>query len=279
MTSRPIFALRKQNLVYFRNLKCASTFFSKNLQREGWKTINVQQITNNDMIFTHVMDPIKRRHKGIAEYIQMCGLTESFLKDPKLHDLLRCAPILDLHSLPYYFYFRSYLDQMTWIPIYGSYNDTIRRTEKWLTDQNISVDLYQYHDDHVHKSDKDKKKVAEILERYWNAASDLDDEWVWQYKSIQEPTWPDPPSARKDFHLLPEWIRKKIAKNFPSPILKVSEDLMSLDLHPHACAASMPTSAITDIELRLFEHDIKIWKDALEKFGISCGSLNYDPAR
>lgn len=270
MSYYPIPALRHERYVYVRNLKCASTFFYKNLFDMGWYQVDLDSATDNDIIFSHILDPIQRRHQGMAEYIAMSGLAERFCHDEKLQDLLRYAPVLDRHSLPYQWSFGSWVDRIDWIPLHGSNEDNIIRTQNWLNSRGLKIDLLPKKDRWVHQGDSTKKQVVKILERNWKIgpqpvemATQQQREWKRHYNDIKDTSWPEAPHFR-EFHLLPERIRKELAQKFPTEKVQVAKDLTWVNIS----IDEYPTNFITQCEIDIFANDMKLWQKSLEKFGI-----------
>lgn len=270
MKHYPVSALRHHNYVYVRNLKCASTFFYNNLIELGWTQSDLESVTDKDCVFGHISDPVQRRHQGVAEYIDMCGLTARFCQDPELQSLLQYAPVLDRHSLPYQWSFGSWVDRINWIPLHGTYEDNIVRTQSWLEQQGLDIDLYARRDQWVHRGDPAKKQVVKILESLWQHHTQApvlrtrQEIWEQYYNNCKDPSWPPVPDYH-DFHLLPEPIRKELATDFSLLHVRISPDLMQVDI----IQDDWPTCYITQCEMDFFAFDQELWLKALEKFGIS----------
>lgn len=272
-------ALRHKNFVYVRNLKCASTFFYSNLLDIGWESIGMEDIDPLDTVFSHIMDPIKRRHQGVAEYIHMCGLSEQFLSDDRMWKLLKYTPTLDRHSLPYCYSFGDYFKKINWIPLSGTNEDNIRRTEEWLNYRGLNVDLYSRRDQFVHSSDEIKKKVVAKLADLWkdanyfysNRCREFQQEWVTHYNNCRGPDWPDPPHY-SNFSQLPELVRKELSAKFLMKYSTVTDDLMSIidsKLESIMSPQLILTNTVTQFELEILAPDIKLWQETLKKFNLT----------
>jgi hypothetical protein len=172
---RPPFneSLRFKNLVYVRNLKCASTFFYENLLNVfNWKNISYQDIDwDTDHVFGHIIDPVVRRHKAVAEFVDMQMLSEEFLKNKNLQLLLGVAPYLDRHGIPYTATFRDKCYKIDWIPILDSNIDNITNTQKLLNYYNgTDIQLADWDHQFVHVGSTVKKEVERVLKHHWETA-------------------------------------------------------------------------------------------------------------
>ena len=168
-----MYSLRFKNLVYVRNLKCASTFFFENLLNVfDWERISYQNINwDTDHVFGHIIDPITRRHKAVAEFIDMRMLSEEFLKNQKLQQLLSVAPYLDRHGIPYTTTFKDKCYKIDWIPILDSNIGNITNTQKLLNYYNgTDIQLADWNHQFVHVGSTVKKEVEHVLKHYWENA-------------------------------------------------------------------------------------------------------------
>jgi hypothetical protein len=263
-----ILALKKNKLVYLQNLKCGSTFFANNLKHHaGFEKINYHDIDwVKDLVFGHILDPIKRRHKGVAEYIFMLGLADDFLSDPRLRYLLVSTPCLDMHSYPYSWIFKEQFEKIDWIPIQEHNQKTIELTNKLLCSHGIFFDQWFF--DYEHKSSIKQKQIEQWLETHWNVNSkqvelmpmDQYKNFVWQnfYSAFRELSWPKNIHF-KDFYLLPQKIKSEIKINLPDNIVC---DNNSIDI----VVDKLPTISINSPPEIAFDQDIKLYKKILENF-------------
>lgn len=270
MIDYPVPALQYKNLVYARNLKCASTFFYNNFVEMGWQPLWLAEAGDDCTVFSHIMDPVQRRHQGLAEYIDMCGLTEDYIRDSRLQNLLATAPVLDRHSLSYEHSFGARADSMTWIPIQGTAHDTVTRTQQWIQAQGHEVDFSNRMHLHVHAGDPAKKQLVRLLEQNWQQAATLKPsrslQQIWQdhYNGCRDPSWPDAP-AWQNFNSLPDHIRKELAEEYPEFQIQISPDLASVKILPDEC----PSMALTTETQKIFKKDLEIWHQSLKNFGLA----------
>lgn len=169
INTTPIPTLRHGNLVYVRNLKCGSTFFYNNLLIAfGWEVINYDTINwQTDHVFGHLFDPIKRRHKGVAEFVDMCNLTDEFITDVNLQNLLSSTPFLDRHAVAYTDIFKEKSHQIDWIPLAYSNQENIKHTQALLNYHKLNVVDADWDFEYIHDSNQKKKQVEQILSRNW----------------------------------------------------------------------------------------------------------------
>lgn len=157
-----------QQLVYVRTLKCASTFFYNNLQFDfGWKEIPWIDIQwNNHHVFGHILEPIKRRHKGMAECITMLNLQEQFWTNENFRTLVNNSLPFDPHSLSLFDTYGPACWSIDWIPLTGDYEQNIAHTEILL--QTYGYDYkHIWNKDYEHKGDQDKKDLEEAISALW----------------------------------------------------------------------------------------------------------------
>lgn len=105
------------NITYVRNYKCASSFFFYNfVNTYGWQEINYNDIDwTNSKVFAHIIDPIDRRHKGIAHWINYH--LDCDINDVRIAKLIKNISFLDNHSASYWDTFGENCYKIDWIPI------------------------------------------------------------------------------------------------------------------------------------------------------------------
>ena len=151
-------------LVYIRTLKCASTFFFRNLvDNYRWEEIRWMDIDwQRQKVFSHMLDPIERRHQGIAEYLFMTGTNELFYTHPGFKEVVANAPVLDMHSQSYFDNYGSYCWMIDWIPMNISRTDLITVTNKLMASYGqVLTDKWDMSQEHVGAPEK-KKLVADL---------------------------------------------------------------------------------------------------------------------
>jgi len=268
----PIGALRNGSAVYVRVLKCASTFFNDNLLAQGWELTDYYKIDwNNDFVFAHIIDPVVRRHKGLAEYIHMCGLTQLYLTNTKLQNLLTSCVFLDRHSMPYSTLFNDRLYDIFWIPLTHDYEKNIMTTQEILNKKcqtNLTLADWDLDLSHCTDSGSDKKLVEIQLQKQWESNTYYSEKyqdhlWAELYDAIRDSHWPDAPLA-KDFYNLPQHIQHEIATLHQSIGLKfiIQNNVWEL----HTAPDSIKTNQITAAHYNMLQKDINLYNHVLEIF-------------
>jgi hypothetical protein len=156
-------------VVYIRNLKCASTFFYGNfLSVQKWWNIKWDDINwGNQHVFSHIMHPVERRHKGVAEYITLHKLDDTFKQSYDMQRLIKHVPMLDEHSASYHDTFGRHCYHIDWIPISGYSNaEVIALTEKLLKVYGIRKFNWDY--TQVHSSSPEQKSIENTLVSMYN---------------------------------------------------------------------------------------------------------------
>ncbi|CAB4137751.1 hypothetical protein UFOVP328_72 [uncultured Caudovirales phage] len=154
-------------LVYVRNLKCASTFFGSSFEKcWRWEPILWRDIDwGTQHVFGHMLDPLERRFKGLAEYINMHDLGALFEKDKKFQNFVKNAVTLDEHTSSYHDTFGNFVYHIDWIPISDySHEQVIDFTERLLRQYGIRT-LKNWAYDNVHRTHPEKKAVEQQLKK------------------------------------------------------------------------------------------------------------------
>jgi hypothetical protein len=184
----------------------------------GWVTTPYQHIDwTNDFVFAHIIDPVTRRHKGIAETLDYIGLLEEYLDSIKWQNALRACLFLEQHSMPYSLMFSGHLDDIHWIPLALGHKENILLTQDILNTRcGIKINFEDWNLDFHHVSDStDLKKLAENrLREEWESniccyENEVNIHWSILYNRIKDTSWPDCPLA-ENFHLLPGAIQHEI---------------------------------------------------------------------
>lgn len=125
-----------RNVVFVRNNKCASTFYSNIFTANGWVTENLSTVDwSHDRVFSVISDPYVRYVKGLVQDLCDRGLervTLSMMGRTFWHSL----PWIGDHSMPVSVKFDGYCDRIDWIPI-----DAKRLGEEIITDLLRSHDV------------------------------------------------------------------------------------------------------------------------------------------
>lgn len=157
-------------LVYVRNLKCGSTFFWKNLKETfKWKEIAWENIDwKTQRVFGHIMDPWKRRIKGMAEYLHMTDMADEFHSNPKFQQFLLSIIALDIHSSSYHDQFGNLAWHIDWIPIQGhDHLNVIHITDLLLEHYGIFT-LDRWNFQWKHPSDNNKLQTEQKLKELFD---------------------------------------------------------------------------------------------------------------
>lgn len=152
-------------LVYVRNLKCASTFFGSSfLSKWRWEPIKWSEINwSTQHVFSHMLDPIERRIKGIAEYIDTYKVNDLFNTNQQFQQFVVNAVALDEHTLSYHDTFGNLVYHIDWIPLSGyTHEQTIAFTERLLRHYGIRT-LHHWDYTSVHRTHPEKKSIEDLV--------------------------------------------------------------------------------------------------------------------
>ena len=104
-------------LVFLRNLKCASTYHSFLLQKNGWTKQSASTIDwDKDYVFSFIMNPYVRHIKGLVEDLTWQGI-EKPLVDLMSRQFWLNLPWIGDHSMPMTLRIGDKVDKIDWIPI------------------------------------------------------------------------------------------------------------------------------------------------------------------
>jgi len=171
-------------MVYVRNLKCASTFFGssfKNCWR--WEAIRWDDIDwTYQHVFGHILDPLERRLKGIAEYVNMHNLNEMFHNNIDFQNFVKNVVSFDEHSSSYYDTFGNLMYHIDWIPISGyTHEQVIGFTERLMRHYGIRT-LKNWDWNNVHLTHPEKKATEQKLKQLCNVQSHIPRSITWYYE-------------------------------------------------------------------------------------------------
>lgn len=163
---------RWNNLVYARTLKCGSEFFYRNFTEvAGWQPEVYSNIDwNKDHVFSYCMDPVKRRLKGMAEFLLHTDTVDLLLEHTGFGEMIAQVPFLDEHSVALTTLYGDRVNDIDWIPLTGNHGESVRFTQKLLTQFNherINWDFELSHPTAVYM-DTIYKKLRELWEKYPN---------------------------------------------------------------------------------------------------------------
>lgn len=159
---------RWQNLIYVRTLKCASEFFWRNFtETAGWQPMDWYDIDwTQHKVFSYIMDPLLRRHKGIAEWLVINNLTQA-LDDDAVRSIITAVPWLDAHSASLDLIYGERMQDITWLPISQDHVVAVQATDSWLCIHGHPVIAWNY--DHRHDTDGYMKRTYLAVRDLWDS--------------------------------------------------------------------------------------------------------------
>jgi hypothetical protein len=125
--------------VYARTLKAGSEFFYKNFtQTANWQPCWYHEIDwSKDTVFSYIMDPIKRRHKGMSEVIIQTGTQDTLLNNTgNFANIIKQVPVLDAHSASLHNIYGSRVHDITWLLMTSDHSVAVEQTEELLATHN-----------------------------------------------------------------------------------------------------------------------------------------------
>jgi hypothetical protein len=154
-------------LTYLRTLKNASSFFYNSFVGTfKWWPISWNEIQWHEThVFSHIQDPLERRHKGILENILTNGCTDLLKHDKNFQQLVRWTPCLDEHTESLFAMYGSWCYSIDWIPVYPEHDLTTRCTEILL--KQYGQRLFPWDNRESRPSSAEMKQLAQLLRDLW----------------------------------------------------------------------------------------------------------------
>jgi hypothetical protein len=159
-------------LTYVRTLKNASSFFYNSFTGSfRWWPIDWLQIQWHEThVFSHIQDPIERRHKGVLEYVIMNDCQDLLCKDKNFQRFVRHIPCTDEHNVSLFEMYGSWCHSIDWIPIYLDTMQTVAITEKLL--KSYGQRLFPWDHDSARPASEDMKKMLAIVKDLWQRSDE-----------------------------------------------------------------------------------------------------------
>jgi hypothetical protein len=169
--TRHIECCRWNNLVYVRTLKCGSEFFYKNFtQTARWTPIKWNDIDwNNDYAFSYIMDPIKRRHKGIAEFLIMNNGKDLLFNVPEFGKIICQIPCFDEHSASLHNLYGDKINHIHWLPLLSDHSVAITATNELL--EHHTHPLIHWNNAFAHTTDNYMSDTYNRVKELWDSTN------------------------------------------------------------------------------------------------------------
>jgi hypothetical protein len=155
------------SITYIRTYKCASSLFYLNLiENYGWKSIPINQINWNGKVFSHIRNPIDRRHRGLAHYIYHNH--PKILDNPEIFEVMLDIPFVDSHSESYYSALGEYCYKIDWIPIDYYSNDLVVKLTTMLLNHSGQILLSGLDQTYQNSSNDEEKLIYEKIKTHFD---------------------------------------------------------------------------------------------------------------
>jgi hypothetical protein len=160
------------NITYIRNYKCASSFFYNNFVHNfKWNVVSFAEINWAGKVFSHIVDPIDRRHKGIVQWLKMNNLVNEYNKSAEFRLLVNNVCFLDIHSVSYHSLFGEYCNSIDWIPSDKLPDDVVQQmTERLLVDSGLIRFQWDHGPTYINASSPEEKEAELRIKNDFNEA-------------------------------------------------------------------------------------------------------------
>jgi hypothetical protein len=160
--------LRSENLVYIAIRKNASTFYTNFFQLQlGWEEISLKDIKwGENVVFSHISNPMDRHVKGIAESIAQHDLIRDIFNDPKFCQILGYS-IVDPHCVPICSTLGENVKYIDWI-LLDSPTPSENLTAKFLSKYNVKNELtyeeFKFRNTSIDRDKEVRSKIKNLME-------------------------------------------------------------------------------------------------------------------
>lgn len=107
--------LYRDKLVYLPVPKNASTMFVNTFRNAGWDAIDINELPDDMVYFSHIQDPHVRHTKGVVEFLSRHGLLD--IIDIERFALLLTHGMYDVHTYPISMLYPNHHRITHWIPL------------------------------------------------------------------------------------------------------------------------------------------------------------------
>jgi hypothetical protein len=149
-------------------------------QEISWSSIDWE----NDHVFSHILEPVKRRHKAVAERLFMFGLCDQYINDLNLQECLEHSLVLDQHGESYSTRYSTACNRIDWIPLQPDNHVNVTLTQALLSNSGVNDVKWNYGYSHI--GEDIKTQVEKILETRWNQALYQGRLLEWQQHELQQ---------------------------------------------------------------------------------------------
>lgn len=184
-----------KNLAFVPIAKCAYVYHTTMFNNLGWKKIKLDELDlDNTKFFGLVMHPLRRRLKGLTEWIVQSYAIDNPVESPTnpwtssksvidwaqlkadtntkyFKNLVGSVNIGDLHSEPYSTMFGDFLQKVNWIPMDIMSSDQVKSSMmKFFNLHGHSIEL-PLNDRHLHVSSPDQLEIFNWVNKICNSQS------------------------------------------------------------------------------------------------------------
>lgn len=154
-------------LFYFVHRKCASSTYIDFFKKLNWESANTTMIDwENDIVFSHIKDPLVKHRKGIVEACAKTGTIDVILKNTVLIPLISHSTSFDNHSFSIERMLGKHATQVHWIPL-DTDVDHKRATMDFINQHGIeipnSVETWFLTSNPANLSNDQEKKLYNLL--------------------------------------------------------------------------------------------------------------------
>ena len=167
-----------KKIVYIPTLKVASRYFITHLLKHGFVERNQGEIDFEDnFVFSHIMHPIQRRNKGVAEFFSsLVDMPDEWLLQ-KIHEypqflIILVAPYFDEHSAPLHLMYEGFIDRICFIPIDVAHIDYYQITSDLLKQHDLEIVFPRQK---IHQSEESKIRLFHMIEMHLESSCKYSD--------------------------------------------------------------------------------------------------------
>ena len=172
--NREIWISPNKKIAWARTYKTGSSFYNAAVYATKWQPIAFDDLDwDNTFVFSHIKEPIRRRHKGVAEWMWQRGITAQSMREHNMFAFLE-APFFDFHSLPICLLWQNKIDQIHWIPTDIKKFNHETYTQQMCNSFDCELD-YEVPEDVRHESSEEQIQLYNMIKLHWESSCQYSD--------------------------------------------------------------------------------------------------------
>lgn len=124
-------------------------------------------------VFSYIMDPVQRRHKGISEVIVATGTQELLQNNRDFGNIIKQVPFLDAHSASLYDIYGDRVNNINWLLMTEDHSVAVEETDRFLAA--YSAPPINWNREYTHATGSYMSSVFDTVKSLWENNPTYDD--------------------------------------------------------------------------------------------------------